>query len=530
MIERASSCGQVALAESAPRSWLLPSAAEMAQLDRNTIANGTSGLELMERAGAAIVDRIRGLLPSPVRCLVLCGPGNNGGDGLVISRLLRQHGFTVDTVLAASERYSAECMTQLAKTEQVKVFGGTDLGVGQKLPQLSENELSEVLRKAELIVDALLGTGPREAPRGVIKTLIERLRVAKHNGRRQITVAVDIPTGLDADTGRLFEPHVQADYSLTVQFVKRGMLQYPGRSACGVISAVPIGISSESTVEFSLMNAYSAPSITPRAPDVHKGLLGRVLIVGGSLAMPGAPMLSAAGALRAGAGIVTRVIRRSWHTVPALPEAMYQVLEGDADFFTQDDTEAVLANVQRHDVLVLGPGLGTKSETAAFVNSLLAGLENSSTSIVIDADALNLVAGSTKSFARHRAVLTPHPGEASRLLGVTSEEVQSDRFMAVKKLAERYQSSVVLKGAGTLVHNGKCGMLIAEGTPYLATPGSGDVLAGIIAAYIPRSDSVYDAAAVGAWVHARAGVKAEQLTGGTILASDIALALGAFCR
>jgi NAD(P)H-hydrate epimerase len=209
---------------------------------------------------------------------------------------------------------------------------------------------------------------------------------------------------------------------------------------------------------------------------------------------------------------------------------MFEVLDGDADWFTEHDTEAVLAIIRRHDVVVLGPGLGVKPETEAFVHNVLDGLSGTSTALVLDADALNLIANRGKPIARHDAVLTPHPGEAARLLGMTPAEVQRDRFSAARMLAQRYAVPVVLKGAGTLVHNGSSGRLVADGTPYLATPGSGDVLSGITAACIARSESVYDAASLGAWIHARAGARAAEIAGGTIIASDIAGALGAYSR
>jgi hydroxyethylthiazole kinase-like uncharacterized protein yjeF len=538
MVDRMGSFGEISLAGDSPQNWLLPSAAEMARLDRSTIALGTTALELMERAGAAVVERINVLLPSVKKCVVLCGPGNNGGDGLVIGRLLRTRGIAVEIVVAASERYSTECLAQLEKTAAVRAFGGSpgaagglagdvSLSADVCLHEIGESELENVLRGADLVVDALLGTGQRSAPRGSIKILVEKLRASTSQDGRRAIVAVDIPTGLDADTGQLFDPHVQADYTVTVQYIKRGMLQFPGRDVCGAISAVPIGIAPEEGVEFSLVHDQSRPLASQRAPDIHKGLLGRVVVVGGSLTMPGAAMLSALGALRAGAGIVTRVIRRNWHTAPALPEAMYEVLEGDSDYFTGRDSEQVLSIVNRHDVVVLGPGLGTQPETALFVQAILEGVENSPVSVVLDADGLNVIVGNGLSLENCKAVLTPHPGEAARLLGVKPQDIQNDRFSAVRRLAECYGASVVLKGAGTLVHDGSRGRLIAEGTPYLATPGSGDVLAGIIAACTASSESIFDAASRGVWIHAKAGIKAAQITGGTILASDIALAAAA---
>jgi hydroxyethylthiazole kinase-like uncharacterized protein yjeF len=520
---------QLSLVEGAPGNWLLPSSAEMAQLDQDTIDQGTSALELMERAGAAVGASILEKIPGLRRCCILCGPGNNGGDGLVIGRLLRERGVTADIVLCGSERYSRECATQLAKTTDVRVYRHDMSRLGAGVCSIQEQDLREILGSAELLVDALLGTGQRDAPRGVVRELLEIVSESRAASSGQVVVAVDMPTGINADSGALYHPHLRADHTIAIELVKRGMLQFPARAACGSIRAVSVGIAPGRAVEYGLVTEESVARLTPRVADVHKGVLGRVLVVGGSLAMPGAPMLSALGALRAGAGIVSRVVRRTWHTAPALPEAMYEILEGEADYFCGRDAERLLSIINNFDVAVLGPGIGVRPETGEFVSALLAGLRGTAMPLVLDADALNLVAAHRLDLRDLRVIMTPHPGEAARLLQISPGEIQRDRFLAAQQLARRYGVCAVLKGAGTLVHNGTTGRLVGEGTPFLATPGSGDVLAGIIAACINRTPSLYDAASLGAWVHAKAGVKASERTGGIILASDIASAVSGFC-
>jgi hydroxyethylthiazole kinase-like uncharacterized protein yjeF len=526
-----SSIGELTLAAAGGSPWLLPSAAEMAALDRTTIERGTSGLQLMERAGASIAHRLSMLYPAAKRAVVFCGPGNNGGDGLVIARLLRKRGYWVDAVLVSADKYSSECLAQLSQTSDVRVYGAVP-GALEKLSlaSVSSQEIIESIGRSSLVIDALLGTGQRAAPRGGIAELVALATQAKRIQPSCCIVSVDIPTGVDADTGAVFDPHIEADRTLCIELVKRGMLQFPARGVCGAIEALSIGITHDGGAEFSLVSEASVPRLSSRAIDTHKGLLGRVLVVGGSLRMPGAPLLSALAALRTGAGIVSRVVRKGWSTLPALPEAMFEVLEGDGDTLHEGDREYVLEAITRHDVVVLGPGLGTEASTGALLAHVLDALRGGTKKLILDADALNLVGAHAISLRDLSVAITPHPGEAARLLGVPSSSIQLDRYGGARELARRFGVVAVLKGAGTVVHNGTIGRLIADGTPYLATPGSGDVLAGIIAACACRTDSLFDAASVGGWIHAQAGVRAARRSGGPFLASEITREVGGLVR
>lgn len=439
----------------------LPSSAEMAALDSATISSGRSALELMERAGEGIAKCVLSLYPALRRVVILCGSGNNGGDGLVIARLLAGRGIVVYSVLVAANRYSAECREQLKRTNQVRIFGeatpnvlGADIG----LKPITALDLKELIERSDLVVDALLGTGQRNAPRGLVAELIEIVASVKRSENSFKILSVDIPTGIDCDTGNLFTPHIVADHTVTLQCIKRGMLQFPARGGCGAISTVDIGIGGDPAVEFELVAPGNLPKVAQRAPDTHKGALGRVLVIGGSLSMPGAPMLAALGALRCGAGIVSRLIRGCWQTVVPLPEAMYRVLGGDAPSFQLDDLDITLKAAKDYDILVIGPGLGTDNGTRLFVSALIEELKRQGIRMVLDADALNLIASQGIDLLKgSKAIMTPHPGEASRLLGVSTEEVQRDRFSAVRSLAERSGCIAVLKGAGSLIHNGQSG-------------------------------------------------------------------------
>jgi hydroxyethylthiazole kinase-like uncharacterized protein yjeF len=509
---------------------LLPAATEMAELDRQTIANGVSSIELMNRAGDAIAGRILAVYPAAKRAVVLCGSGNNGGDGLVIAKKLRQSGIATEVVLVAAKRYTAECLKQLSEIGQVRLFGETtQFGSASTaaFKSITAQELLEITRSSDLVVDSLLGTGQRDAPREFIADLVRIVRTAQILGGKFKVVAVDMPTGIDSDTGAVFRDHIEACRTVTVQYIKRGMLQFPARLACGVIESVDIGIAANSTVEYSLVSQSNLPQRFFRPADVHKGVLGRVLVIGGSLSMPGAPMLSSLGALRTGAGIVSRCIRGTWTNMVPLPEAMYEVLGGDAASFQPSDTACVVEMAGRYDVCVIGPGLGTDSGTKDFLVGLLEALSARGARVVLDADALNLISLAGINLSGLSAIVTPHPGEAGRLLGCTSADVQKDRYKSARDLAQSLKAVAVLKGAGSIIHDGSKGRLVADGTPYLATPGSGDVLSGIIATCLAQTESrdindIREAASLGVWLHARAGVLAANDRGGPILAREIA--------
>jgi NAD(P)H-hydrate epimerase len=318
---------------------------------------------------------------------------------------------------------------------------------------------------------------------------------------------------------------------VAIELIKRGMLQFPAREMCGDIIAAPIGILHESggegAAEFRAVSRISLSMMTRRDAAVHKGTLGRVLIVGGSLGMPGAAILSALGALRAGAGLVTRITRAHWSGPSVPPECMNLMLKGDQQSFVKEDLGAIVDACRVSDVVVIGPGIGVSAAVKELLGPLLAELKQLRTKTVLDADALNVISAAAIDLRGLNAVITPHPGEAARLLGCDSAAIQNDRFGAVRALWERYGVVAVLKGAGTLVYSDDHGVVVPRGTPYLATPGSGDVLSGIVATTLHRCGTCFDAAVLGAWIHAVAGERASRAVGGPILASDIAFSTAA---
>lgn len=522
------SFGSVTVVDESPSSWFAPSSAEMARLDAETIGAGISSLELMERAGGVVVDAIREVLatqaPALVHVLIVCGPGNNGGDGLVVARRLADDGISVLAVVADAPRYSSECIAQIKSFPHAVVLEGSGTVAVQACGGrvVSQGEFTRALATATLVVDGLLGTGQRAAPRGAIASLVERVNAERARRPELMVFAVDIPTGVDADTGALYTPHIVADHTVSIELVKRGMMQFPGRTACGSIRIVPIEISERGGIEFSVIEGSRLPGTVARAADAHKGMQGRVLVIGGSAAMPGASALATLGALRAGAGLVSRVTKPTWSGVAVTPECMNVIIEESSPHYVEKDLPALRDALTVADALIIGPGIGRAPETGRFLSALLNTLRGSKKRVVIDADALALIAEGGIDLREIEGIITPHPGEAATLLGVSTGDVQRDRFSAVKALVERYHITTLLKGAGTLVWDGAIGGIIARGTPYLATAGSGDVLSGILATSLKGCESIFDATVRGAYIHAVAGERASASSGGPIIASDIA--------
>jgi hydroxyethylthiazole kinase-like uncharacterized protein yjeF len=502
----------------------LASVDEMRSYDRQAIALGISGTDLMERAGTGIANEIVELTSPSSSIVVFCGPGNNGGDGLVIGRRLKERGFCVTTVVCCDGKLTEEVVTQIKKSSNTRIFGKLPGGVESLgTSYVDSTEVAAMVRSADVVVDALLGIGQEGEPRGVIARVLE---LVSQSVCGAVFFSVDVPTGVNADTGVVYRRAIHATRTYAIECVKRGLSQYPARELCGLISVVPIGIRLTPPTESKAIHRGSFPVGSRRASDAHKGDLGRVLIIGGSRSMSGAGMLAALGALRAGAGIVSRVVRASWPFVPPLPECMFEVVEGDDPSFNESDVEAILVACQRYDSLVVGPGIGCSVQTVDFLEKLLKGLLKFEGKIVFDADALNCM---TQILPECRlginSVITPHPGEAARLLGVTVAEVQANRFVAVDQLVSKMGCTVVLKGPGTLVSDGNGTHVVTAGNPILATPGSGDVLAGTIATTIVQSRDVLKGALYGAWLHASAGdlLAAEGRT--TTVASEIGGAL-----
>ena len=458
----------------------LYTAAQVRELDRLAIEElGIPSLTLMERAGAAALDALIGRYPDTGNIVVVCGGGNNAGDGYVLARLARQAGLEVRVVA-------------LVKPERLR---GDAAASAQQYLQTGSVETALVTDGADVIVDALLGSGLNRPVEGSFAEAIERINVSTAPA-----LALDIPSGLNADTGASLGSAVRADATITFIGPKRGLFTAEGPEFCGEILfsdlETPAGIRAEVGAEARLIGHEEVMrSLPARARDAHKGRYGHVLVIGGDYGYQGAALLAGCAAARTGAGLVT-VATRPEHarSIPLFrPELMTAAVS------RAQDLDALLDRVS---VVAVGPGLG-QSDWAI---PLLARVLQSRLPLVVDADALNLLAFEPQR--RENWVLTPHPGEAARLLGMTSAEVQADRFAAVTALRDRFGGAAALKGAGSLVAGASGPIrLNRSGNPGMAGGGMGDVLTGIIAGLVAQGIEPDKAAAAGVYLH---GLAADQ--------------------
>ncbi len=474
-------------------------AAQVRELDRLAIDEyGIPATALMERAGAAAFGVLQWRWPDVRRIAVLCGTGNNGGDGYALARHARAAGYAVDVFHLGTPQ---DPHGAAAQTAEVLVSNGPPVAAWEGQP----------LEEYELIVDALFGTGLDREVTGVPRKAILAI-----NASGAKVLALDVPSGLDADTGHVLGAAIRADVTVTFIGLKQGQFTAAGLDCCGAVHYssldVPVEIFSRVTpaaIRYALDSLEEL--LAPRPRDSHKGHFGHVLVIGGERGMSGAVQLAAEAALRSGAGLVsiaTRAEHAALHTIRC-PEIMSHGIEGGA---------GLRGLIERASVIAIGPGLGR----SAWAHGLLGVvLESRRLPIIVDADALNLLAAEPQR--RDDWILTPHPGEAGHLLGATAEEVQRDRFTAVETLQKRYGGVVVLKGAGTLVCSGDRVIgLCAAGNPGMAAGGMGDVLTGIIAGLVAQHISLADAACLGAMLHAEAGDRAAATSGQRgLIASDL---------
>ncbi|MFL5562061.1 MAG: NAD(P)H-hydrate dehydratase [Gemmatimonadaceae bacterium] len=462
-----------------PRDALVrvTSAAESATLDAAAIAAGTPARELMRRAGVAAAKRIAHHLGALGRSgvAVYAGSGNNGGDAWVVARELARRGFTV-RVSAAGIPSGADT---IAARDEARRDVRSDPPHGDEV----------------VVVDGLLGTGSRGAPRGEIATAINEISAARARGAR--VVSLDVPSGVDANSGNS-EGAVRADLTLAFGSMKRGLLV--AREMAGVIEVLDIGVYAPRAAALPRLvdGQYVRSQVRPLTADAHKGIRKKVAIIGGSRAMAGAVILAGRAAFRSGVGMIrTSVARESVAPVQAaMPEA--SAFDWPADDAAADEIR------QWADVLVIGPGLGGKSRE--IVERMLAG---NSTPVVIDADALSAFAGEAPALgallARRPAILTPHPAELGRLAGSSASEVLVRRFEVGGEVARITGAVVLSKGTPTVCTSPDGSRLVsAAGNAALAVGGSGDLLSGVVATLFAQIGDPHIAAACAAWAHGRA--------------------------
>ncbi|MBM3212060.1 NAD(P)H-hydrate dehydratase [Candidatus Poribacteria bacterium] len=495
-------------------------AEEMRNIDQQTIQKiGIPGIVLMENAGIGVVNAIEkkyGLK----KISIFVGKGNNGGDGLVVARHLLNKGYPVKTyIISDPNAFTGDALINL------KIAQNMNLPLDFVLSELELEKHKENMAGSELLVDAIFGTGLRGPVRGFSASVIEFV-----NSLAKPIVAIDLPSGLDANTGKVEGSCIKASLTVTMALPKRGLLLYPGASYTGELQVVDISIPGSiiesQGITISLLQASDAIKLLPDRPqDAHKGTFGRAFILAGSVGFTGAAALTSEAALRVGAGLVTLGIPKSLNPImevkltevmtKPLPETEYMTLATNAK-------EEIMKNLENADILAIGPGLSRNSETASLIQILSKEVQIPK---VIDADGLNALSDN-RSILKELApktILTPHPGEMARLLGSTILQVQSDRIGIAQSFAKENGVVLVLKGAPTVISDPQGNVFVnTTGNPGLASGGTGDVLTGAITGFLAQGLDAFDAAVLGVYVHGLAGDLAEMVYGNAgMLAQDV---------
>lgn len=494
------------------------SAEQMREIDRRCAEIGLSTEILMENAGLAVAREARNLLQGAAgrSVLVLAGPGNNGGDGLVAARWLSDWGARVRVYLY---RRRSEGDRNLELLER------RGIACADLLPEPPE-EFARALSSADMIIDALFGTGKLRPLGEEVRRVLEQVRKSKEAQRRLIILAVDLPSGLDADSGAVDPACLTADVTVTLGYPKLGHFLFPGAERVGRLQVADIGIppALAEEVHTELLTEEVKTFLPPRPPGANKGTFGRVLVVAGSINYIGAAYLACEGAMRVGAGLVTLATPRSLQPILAskLTEVTYLPLpEVEPGLLHPEAAGVVKEQLPNYDVLLLGCGLGQGSGAKALMETILP----ASLPTVIDADGLNLLSQRPHFWARlgDGVVLTPHPGEMARLTGLAIPEIQRTRPAIALKQAAKWRAVVVLKGAHTVVASPEGWAKISPfANAGLASAGTGDVLSGVISGLLAQGLPPFEAACCGVYLHGLAGeLVREELGEAGMVASDL---------
>ncbi|SDB31356.1 NAD(P)H-hydrate epimerase [Pseudobutyrivibrio sp. YE44] len=488
------------------------SAAEMKACDSETIERfGVPGLVLMERAALAVCDTILKEYPSAKNIGVFCGPGNNGGDGVAVARILHNKGVGVKVMmLGDAKRYSESLRHEL----KIAVNYGVEIIYPWNVDDYSLKEFTKLFSHCDLYVDAMFGIGLTRGLGGEYETAAIFM-----NESEKPTVAVDMPSGFDTDSGKLLgEIGVQADRTVTFGYMKKGLILGECKVASGNISVEDVGIYNTKEDTAKLLDDTILKGVKPRPVTANKGTCGKVLVIAGSESIYGACYLAAQAALVTGSGLVKIYTHANNIEAiqQALPETMYK------GYTAFDETE-VLEQINWADSIILGPGFGTSDLSMSILETVA---RNSKVPVIVDADGLNLLAKNIEMLndmtARVPVVLTPHLKEMERLCNIPVSEINYDMENVAKSFAATHNCTVVLKNFTTVIANVNTIFYCNSGNQGLATPGSGDVLAGIIGALLGQKMEAEEAAAAGAYIHGAAGTIATYEKGiKGLLARDI---------
>jgi NAD(P)H-hydrate epimerase len=529
---------------------LIVSVAQMRTIETEANQKGMTFDRMMDLAGKAVyactVSR-RGPAAKK-RVTILCGSGNNGGDGLLAAAHFARAGADVRVFLTAA-RPESDPRRSAAEA------AGAHVGIA--INESIMNGLLASLESSDILIDAVLGTGIklplREPLAGILAGVKRRLESMV---RQPFLVAVDCPSGVDCDTGQAAPQTLRADLTVTLGAAKNGLIAFPGAEFAGSLIVADIGLPADLEslripgpilADRELVKGW----LKPRPRDSHKGTFGRVIVVGGSINYPGAPVLAGTGAYRSGAGLVTLAVANPVYPAafPLLPEATWIVLPEDFGVIAAGAAEVLLPEIEHSQAVVFGPGIGREKTTAVFLREFLAGGQDKKNPIgfgqsgrqnsdpkkrlppmVVDADALRMLAelDDWPAMLPAGSVLTPHPGEMEALTGLSKNEIQNDRSGVALRFAKDWNVVVILKGAFSVVAapDGRCA-IEPFATPALARAGTGDVLAGTVGGLLAQGIESWRAAALGAYLHGRAGELAEESLGASdsVLAGDVARCL-----
>jgi hydroxyethylthiazole kinase-like uncharacterized protein yjeF len=498
--------------------------AQMQEAERDCVRFGISLDRLMENAGLAVAEETRRILRDieDRGILVLVGPGNNGGDGLVAARHLHDWGTAV-TVYLCSQRPAGDANLEKIKSRKIEIIeASADAGL---------DLLRGALGRGVAVIDSVFGTGQNRPVTGIFAQVLNAVAEYRTRHSRPCLIALDLPSGLNADTGAADPATSAADYTVTLGFPKIGLFNLTGQSKAGEIRTVDIGIPPEvvNHIDLDLMqDGWIKASLPTRPRTANKGSFGKILALVGSPNFIGAAYLACSGSLRVGAGLTTLAI--SSNLVPVLASKLTEVTylplpEALGSIYTPASLDLLREALPQYNLLLLGCGLGLSGPVVDLVQALLLESKAPLPPLVLDADGLNILAQTPgwQQQLHAAAVLTPHAGEMERLLGKSIKEIQADRIGSTREAALKWHQTVVLKGANTIVSSPEGKVRVSPfSNPGLASAGTGDVLAGVIAGMAAQGLSLFDAASVGVYVHGLAGelVRAESGDAG-MLASDL---------
>ena len=521
---------------------------QMHMLESEAFSCGVSYDHMMEMAGSAVFEHIcERITDVPSKSfVVVTGPGNNGGDGFVVARLLAASGASVNV-------FTINTTDNNADNKQKALLAGATVITPEDDYEMET--YTREIRRADVFIDAIFGIGARVPLKSVAAKML-RIASVELDGREVLRVAVDCPSGLDCDTGVVDDNTLYADVSITFGAAKIGQLIFPGANAVGELVLADIGwpsdLSALDSIQLNLASGADVGSMIPeRSRDSHKGTFGTALVVAGSINYSGAAYLAAAGAYRVGAGLVTVAVPGIIHGIVAsqLPEATYIILPSDMGVISDSGVSILRQAFEKVDSLLLGPGWGTERPTADFIHGIFSSVQDDVSGgigfavkskgntnaefdivqlppTVVDADGLRLLADLPEWYLRlpENSILTPHPGEMAFLTGLSIDDIQSDRIGMASRFAAEWGHIIVLKGAFTVVATPEGDVSVNPfATSALACAGTGDVLAGVIAGLLAQGMQPYQAAIVGTFLHGLAGTIALSEVGTTasVLASDV---------